>query len=258
VIATLFAGSGALMLLPPPTPGGDPCWFPGDFSLRGRDVPAAAKLSDGLIAVTIATPVAAALGKGASARLLNTGFVYGETLGANLLLNTLAKAVFGRPRPYTYRYLTREDANADWFVSFYSGHSSTAFSTAVAGSYLFAESAPDRVSSSLLAGVELTLASATAVLRTRAGKHYYSDIVVGALVGIGLGIGVPVVHGARYRPKAVELVAAGGGVVLGTTVAALLPFSREPIGPAEQAAEWQLAPAMLGEDGVGVIAVGNF
>jgi membrane-associated phospholipid phosphatase len=258
VIATLFAGSGALMLLPPPRPGGDPCWFPGDLSLRGRDVPAAAKLSDGLIAVTIATPVAAALGKGASPRLLNTGIVYGETLGANLLLNTISKAVFGRPRPYTYRYLTRENADSDWFVSFYSGHASTAFSTAVAGSYLFAESAPDRLSSALLAGVEFSLASATATLRTHAGKHYYSDVVVGALVGIGLGIGVPVAHGARYRPKAGELLAAGGGVVLGTTVAALLPFSREPIGPAEQAVEWQLVPAALGDDGVGVSAIGSF
>jgi membrane-associated phospholipid phosphatase len=257
-LAGLFGGSIALVALPSPAPGPDPCWFPGDFSLRGQDRPGAAKLSDALIAVTIATPVAAALGKGASPRLVNFGIVYGETLGANFLLNSLAKAVFGRPRPYTYRYLSREHADSDWFVSFYSGHSSTSFAAAVSGSYLFAESAPDRASSALLAGVELTLASATAVLRTRAGKHYYSDIVVGALIGTGLGIAVPVAHGARYRPKASELLAAGGGVVLGSTLAAVLPFDRALALPHERAFQWQLVPTAVGAGGVGVSAVGSF
>ncbi len=254
----LFGGSVGLKFLPPAAPGPDPCWFPGDFSLRGEDRPAAAKLSDALIAVTIATPIAAALGKGASPRLLNFGVVYGETLGANLLLNTLSKAIFGRPRPYTYRYLSREHADSDWFVSFYSGHSSTSFAAAVSGSYLFAESAPDRLSSVLLTGAELTLASTTAVLRTRAGKHYYSDIIVGAVVGTGLGIGVPVANGARYKPKASELLAAGGGVALGTTLAALLPFDQALPLPHETAVKWQLVPAALGAGGVGVSAVGTF
>jgi membrane-associated phospholipid phosphatase len=257
-LAGLFGGSIALKFLPPAAPGPDPCWFPGDFSLRGEDRPGAAKLSDALIAVTIATPVAAALGKGASPRLLNFGIVYGETLGANLLLNTLSKAVFGRPRPYTYRYLTREHADSDWFVSFYSGHSSTSFAAAVSGSYLFAESAPDRLSSVLLTGVELTLASTTAVLRTRAGKHYYSDIIVGAVIGTGLGIGIPVANGARYKPRASELIAAGGGVALGTTLAALLPFDQALALPHEKAISWQLVPAALGDGAVGMSAVGTF
>jgi membrane-associated phospholipid phosphatase len=254
----LFGGSIALKFLPPAAPGPDPCWFPGDFSLRGEDRPAAAKLSDALIAVTIATPVAAALGKGASPRLLNFGIVYGETLGANLLLNTLSKAVFGRPRPYTYRYLTREHADSDWFVSFYSGHASTSFAAAVSGSYLFAESAPDRLSSALFTGVELTLASTTAVLRTRAGKHYYSDIIVGAVIGTGLGVGIPIANGARYEPKASELIAAGGGVALGTTLAALLPFDQALALPHEKAVTWQLVPAALGDGAVGMSAVGTF
>jgi membrane-associated phospholipid phosphatase len=258
LIAALSGGSIALTLVPRSGRGPDPCWFPGDISLRGRQSTGAARTSDSLIAVTIATPVAAALGKGISPRFLNTGIVYGETLSANLLLNSLSKFLFRRPRPYTYRYMDDSAADDDWYVSFYSGHSSTAFSTAVSGSYLFAESAPNRASRVAMWGAELTLASATAMLRVRAGKHYYSDVVVGMLMGVGLGIGVPVLHGARYRPEAMELIAAGGGVVLGTTTAALLPFSQDGQVVRESASDFSVTPASLGNGGMGLSASGTF
>jgi membrane-associated phospholipid phosphatase len=257
-IAALSAGSIALTLLPLGGRGPDPCWFPGDFYVRGRQSTGAARISDSLIAVTIATPVAAALGQGVSPRFLNMGVVYAETLSANMLLNSLSKVIFRRPRPYTYRFLDNSGADEDWYVSFYSGHSSTAFSTAVAGSYLFAESAPNRASRAVMWGVELTLASATAMLRVRAGKHYYSDVIVGMLMGVGLGIGVPVLHGARYRPKVEELVAAGGGVVLGTTVAALLPFSQDPLEEKKDAPDVSVMPRNFDNGGVGLSASGTF
>lgn len=254
----LFGGSIAFTLMPRSGRGPDPCWFPGDMSLRGRQSTGAARLSDSLIAVTIATPMAGALGKGVSPELLNTGVVYAETLSANLLLNSLSKVVFRRPRPYTYRYLDDSEADDDWYVSFYSGHSSTAFSSAVAGSYLFAESAPDRASRAAMWGVELTLASATAMLRVRAGKHYYSDVFVGMLMGVGLGIGVPVLNGARYVPKVEELVAAGGGVVLGTTAAALLPFDQDELVTKKTEVEVSVMPSAFENGAVGFAASGTF
>jgi membrane-associated phospholipid phosphatase len=257
-IAAMFGGSIALTLIPGGGRGPDPCWFPGDHSLRGRESTGAARASDSLIAVTIATPVAGALGKGVSPRFLNTGVVYAETLSANLLLNSLAKVLFRRPRPYTYRYLDDSRADDDWYVSFYSGHSSTAFSSAVAGSYLFAESAPNRASRVAMWGAELTLASATAMLRVRAGKHYYSDVVVGMLMGIGLGIGVPVLNGARYRPEAGELIAAGGGVVLGTTTAALLPFEQDGPVASDPDPEVSVLPSTFENGAVGLLASGTF
>lgn len=257
-IAAMAAGSIAFTLMPRSGRGPDPCWFPGDMSLRGRESTGAARLSDSLIAVTIATPVAAALGKGISPRFLNAGVVYGETLSANLLLNSLSKVLFRRPRPYTYRYLDDSRADEDWYVSFYSGHSSTAFSTAIAGSYLFAESAPNDASRAAMWGAELTLASATAMLRVRAGKHYYSDVLVGTLMGIGVGIGVPVLNGARYRPKAVELIAAGGGVVVGTTTALLLPFHQDGHEPKPTRADVSVLPATFENGAVGLSASGSF
>jgi membrane-associated phospholipid phosphatase len=257
-IATLAAATIALTLMPLEGSGPDPCWFPGDFSVRGRQSTGAARTSDSLIAITIATPVAAAIGQGVTPRFLNMGVVYAETLSANLLVNALSKVIFRRPRPYTYRFLDDSGANEDWYVSFYSGHSSTAFSTAVAGSYLFAESAQNRTSRVVMWGAELTLASATAMLRVRAGKHYYSDVIVGMLMGVGIGIGVPVLHGARYRPQPEELVAAGGGVVLGTTVAALLPFSQDPLEEKAPAPDLFVMPSGFENGGLGLSASGTF
>jgi membrane-associated phospholipid phosphatase len=257
-IAAMFGGSIALTLMPAGGRGPDPCWFPGDHSLRGRESTGAARLSDSAIAVTIATPVAGALGKGVSPRFLNATMVYAETLSANLLLNSLSKVLFRRPRPYTYRYLDASQADDDWYVSFYSGHSSTAFSSAVAGSYLFAESAQNRASRVVMWGAELTLASATAMLRVRAGKHYYSDVVVGMLMGIGLGVGVPVLNGARYRPEALELIAAGGGVVLGTTTAALLPFQQDELPAKNPEPEVSVLPNTFENGAVGLTASGTF
>jgi hypothetical protein len=184
--------------------------------------------------------------------------VYGETLGANLLLNALSKVLFARPRPYTYRFPAGTEPDDDWYVSFYSGHSSTAFASAIAGSYLFAESAPDRTSRLFMWGTELALASATATLRTRAGKHYYSDVIVGGLVGIGVGIGVPVLNGARYRPEPAELATAGGGLVVGIVTAALLPFDQDDPPSAQEDVAWALAPTVLGPGAGGVSVAGRF
>ena len=52
-------------------------------------------------------------------------------------------------------------------------------------------------------GFELALAGATANLRTRAGRHFYSDVIVGAIVGAGVGFAVPRLHGGpAYTPSA--------------------------------------------------------
>jgi hypothetical protein len=71
-------------------------------------------------------------------------------------------------------------------------------------------------------------ASGTAHLRVRAGKHFYSDVVVGALVGTAVGIGIPWLHGSRYSPSVGELGAGGAGLVLGTLLPLLLPVDDLP------------------------------
>jgi membrane-associated phospholipid phosphatase len=241
-VLTLFAAAGVSELLLDDADlcaGPDSCWFPGDRSVRQNHSRAARRLSQTTVSLTLAAPVFATIGEGVNARFANTELIYGEAVSANILLQTWVKFAFRRPRPYSYQLPPGAACETkDCAVSFYSGHASTAFTAAVAGSYLFAESAPNRGARDLMWGLEMTLASATANLRVRGGMHYYSDVLVGALVGTGLGVAIPVLHGERYRPDAQELAFAGGGLLVGTALSQLLPAGNDSDG----AASWDLAP----------------
>jgi membrane-associated phospholipid phosphatase len=193
------------------------------------------------------TPTAAEVGSGVGERFVNAGVVYSQTLLANLFFNTVIKFSIRRPRPYTYAKTDdcgfRVDAS-DANLSFYSGHSSAAFAAATAGSYLFAEGSNDRESRWVIWGTEFALAAGVANLRVRAGKHYYSDVVVGALLGIGFGIAGPVLHGADRRPAASELVAASYGVLFGVLASQFIPLrSSLPLTTGKR--DWLLLPLTM-------------
>ena len=104
---------------------------------------------------------------------------------------------------------------------------STAFASALGGSYLFGAANAGSAASPWLWGAEMGLATATAIWRVRAGKHFYSDVAVGFLVGSALGLGIPLAEGVRYLPSATEMAFAGGGVALGGLVAVLAPFDED-------------------------------
>jgi membrane-associated phospholipid phosphatase len=220
--------------------------LPFDEGVKENFSAKAATTSDALVVTTIVTPLAAELGFGMNRRLGEHTMLYGEALGANFLLNAAAKYLVQRPRPYTYNPAAEvqqyaEAQGADSHVSFYSGHSAMSFGAAVAGSYLFAVSTTDEKARATLWGVELALATATANLRVRAGKHFYSDILVGALIGTGVGFAVPYLHQrnrGKYTPTPVEWIAMGSGIVVGGVASQLLPLSHDvtvPLGGAESA-----------------------
>jgi len=238
-VAVLMGGAlTAELTFPDICAGPDSCWFPGDLSVRQNHSLAARQWSQASVWLTVASPVAAGVGRGVDARFANSELIYGEALSVNTFLHSVVKFAVRRPRPYTYQLPPGAPCKTrDCDVSFYSGHASTAFAAAVAGSYLFAESAPDRGSRYAMWGFELALASATANLRVRGGMHYYSDVLVGALVGSGVGVLIPVLHGERYRPDAWELVSAGGGLVVGVAISQFVPADSAPV-----AASWTLTP----------------
>jgi hypothetical protein len=114
-------------------------------------------------------------------------------------------------------------------LSFYSGHAALSFAAAVSGSYLYARRTPDARARALMWGVELGLATATANLRVRAGRHFYSDVLVGALLGSAAGVAVPLLHsepGHRYRPSGADAAAMAAGVSAGALVSQLVPLHR--------------------------------
>jgi len=143
--------------------------------------------------------------------------VLAETLAVTSSANVLLKFAFRRPRPLVYddvhfteAYRLKDDAG----LSFPSGHTATAFAMATAYSYTFTRRHPD---SPLVYPVWIgtyALAGLTGVMRTQAGRHFWTDVIAGAALGAGLGLLIPWLH-LRDGPAPDPDQGSGLDVVLG-------------------------------------------
>jgi len=206
-----------------------------DAAVHTSFSPRAAQLSDGILAAAVAAPIVYLTGGTIEDADGDRLLLYGEALAVNLALFEGAKRLVQRPRPYLYstspavaRYAAAQGDDA--YQSFYSGHAATAFCAATAGAYLVAASSTSSGVRALAWGGGFAAAGAAANLRVRAGKHFYSDVVIGGLLGIAIGYAVPALHadGKPYAPSLPDLGAALAGVLGGSLLGELLPLERRP------------------------------
>lgn len=236
--------------------------LPQDEAVKGNFSSSAASASDLLVTVSVLTPLALQVGQGLTAETGKRSLVYGETIAIGLALNAVTKSLVGRPRPYVYNGDPRVEAYArrqrkDSHLSFYSGHAATAFAAAVSGGYLFAQSTDDVRARTAVWASGLLVAGATANLRVRAGKHFPSDVIVGALVGAGVGLAVPYLHhadGDRAALTVPELIAIAAAPAAGAVVSQLLPMRADITEPISSA---QVVPWLAGRGG-GLMLSGGF
>jgi membrane-associated phospholipid phosphatase len=122
-----------------------------------------------------------------------------ESMAISGMLNQLTKFSVGRERPFAhYREIgdtPMGKVSRDENLSFYSGHAAQTFTIAASTSTV-----------AFLRGYELApvialatapVAAITGYLRIAADRHYFSDVIVGALVGSAVGILVPVLFHPR-------------------------------------------------------------
>jgi membrane-associated phospholipid phosphatase len=148
-----------------------------------------------------------------------------EATGANVLalavtlaVGEIVKRSVGRARPF--ERACRADASdpacraGDTFASFYSLHTGLAFTSAGSscalhlGRSIDGDAAADAIS----CGASLALAAATGLLRIAADRHYLSDVVVGAVLGLVVGFVLPslLVAPASPSPSGSSTQALGG------------------------------------------------
>jgi membrane-associated phospholipid phosphatase len=152
-------------------------------------------------------------------RSVETGIVdavlYLETATITAGVTNLAKIAVRRPRPAAYIAAqahkddpTYSNADTDSSLSFFSGHASTTASLAATATYLaFARSPKSaRPWITLISGVALT--SFVSFERVRAGKHFPTDVIAGAMAGTGIGILVPHLHRSDPEKRSVWIGAA--------------------------------------------------
>lgn len=195
---------GAEALLRGPE-GFDETWRERLMAPREEDRERAALLSDALLGVLLAWPlfdslVIAGIADTNSDVSWQLTSIVAESYALDLLISTLAKQLVARERPHGAR-CTLEDrlenprrcGPGGRLRSFYSGHSSASFNSAGlvcvmhAHLPLYASEAADWFA----CGAALLTASIVATLRVVADRHYASDVLVGAAVGLLTGLLMP-------------------------------------------------------------------
>ncbi len=193
--------------------------------------PRAASIADGMLGLSLAAPALYLMGSTIDDADGDKLLLYGQSVAVNALIAGVTKRLVQRPRPYMYskdpaaqRY-AREQGD-DGYMSFYSGHAALSFGAAVTGAYLLGASGASKSTMYLAWGGGLMLASSTANLRVRAGKHFYSDVIIGGMVGVAVGYVVPALHaeGDPYRPSLEEVAAGAAGIVGGLLLSSLIPL----------------------------------
>jgi len=195
-------------------------------TLRWENRKTAATISDvGLFAVA---PLAAF---GGSAAIVFTSGGKASEWGTDALvileslvvaadLTQIVKFAAARERPLLHYGVAdaEERENRDNNLSFFSGHASSTFALAVSSGTV-ATLKGYRAAPWIWAG-GLAIAATTGYLRIAADKHYFSDVLVGAVVGSASGFLVPWLHRPRTEegPRLSGMMASplpGGGALVG-------------------------------------------
>ena len=190
----------------------------------------AAMMSDRFLGISVLAPVLVQMSQGFDTSMGNATLIYAEASSISLFVTATTKLIARRPRPYTHSPDPRiqefaDSEGADAYVSFFSGHSSAAFTGATAGSILYAARTDELVARHTLWGVEFLMAGMTAQLRVRAGRHYRTDIWTGSAFGIGVGALVPFLHHVDLsRIRGSELAVAGAATGVTMVLSELVSF----------------------------------
>ncbi|HYP77120.1 MAG TPA: phosphatase PAP2 family protein [Polyangiaceae bacterium] len=133
-----------------------------------------------------------------------------EAFSVSTLITTILFKSFARARPsyvecesnHEFDPLCRLHATA----SFPSGHTNTAFTAAglSCAHHLHVPLYGSPAADALACAGTLALATATGTLRILGDRHYLTDVLVGAMIGFGVGYGMPVLlHYGRAKDDAV-------------------------------------------------------
>jgi len=118
-----------------------------------------------------------------------------QVAGIESGLNLLVRSHEYWARPYMYGKEGGSSRNgAQAYGSFYSGHASAAFATAVFTGIWFSETYPGSQWIPWVWAGSLSAATAVAVLRVAAGKHFPTDVIAGAAAGATVSFTVLKLH----------------------------------------------------------------
>ncbi len=141
-----------------------------------------------------------------------------ETFAVTYASTNVVKLAVRRARPYSYDAASdvADPTQNDARLSFYSGHAALSFAMATSYAYLFQTRHPHSRWVAPVWVLGMSLASVTAIARVEAGKHFWTDVIVGAAAGASIGLLVPALHRNRVlgRNLGVQLAPSRTGSLL--------------------------------------------
>jgi len=166
-------------------------------------------------AMVVAVPLGVAVYDGVRVGSLGAALpdvlLIGEAVALSGLIAQGTKFIAARQRPYAY-HGTQPLEGVDDHLSFYSAHTTIAFSAVAAGGML-AQLRGDPAWPWVY-GVGFTAAAATGYFRMAADKHWLTDVLAGAATGTAVGLAVPWLHRNPSAAGAIRISPAPRGVVL--------------------------------------------
>lgn len=159
-----------------------------------------ATASDVLLYSSFAAPLTLLSGEQMRKDFGKFSLIYAEVFLINLGLTNLFKQTVKRSRPYTYNPNVPEHIKLekDARNSFFSGHTSVTTSMYFMTATIFADYYPNSKWKPLVWSFSATIPAITGLFRVKAGKHFWTDVITGYLVGAMVGILVPRLHSTKF------------------------------------------------------------
>ena len=147
--------------------------------------------------------------------------VISEAAVLTTMLTSLCKYAVRRPRPTQYSSVTQDKFGLpDHQLSFPSGHTSVTAAATTAYAMTFGYKYPDSPWRWAVYSSAALITGLTGYARTAGGKHFYSDIIAGAALGVTMGILVPYLHrSSEIDTSQVALGTSNQAIVRGITLA---------------------------------------
>ena len=125
--------------------------------------------------------------------------IWMETFAITQTLTMFTKEIVHRKRPYVYADRNENKLSKDATASFWSGHTSTTAASTFFIAMVYSDYHPHSKWKPLMWTGCAVLPALTALTRVKAGKHYWTDVIVGYAIGAFVGTMTPYLHRREFK-----------------------------------------------------------
>jgi len=156
--------------------------------------------SDALLYTSMAIPSLLFIDKKVQKDFLKVGTIWAQTFALTASVTSFTKVLVKRKRPFMYNgnvgmhYKLEKDAQ----YSFFSGHTSVTAAMCFMTAKVYHDYNPKSKAVPWVWVSAAVVPAVTGILRQQTGKHFWSDVILGYVVGAAIGILVPELHKIKF------------------------------------------------------------